>query len=369
MQDKQFMRETVTEAAHAFRAGRLDRRSFLALCGMAGVALPSVLAGKAEAAAGEIVMWNWGGQSEECHGSAIGAPFTAETGIPLKFDTSGPLQGKIKEMVDSGNVTADVCDADLFDAVALGASGHLEPIDYAVVSKDKTLPQYALEFGTSIILYGYAFMYDTEAYPDGAPANWADFFDLEKFPGQRSLYKWANGSLEAALMADGVAKDALYPLDIDRALAKITAIKDSTIYWGSGSEAHDMLVNGEVSMGMVWQNRGRNIEQETNGRYKMVMDGAIAMPGAYIVPKGNPGGREAVMKFIAVSQSVDAQLGLFSCLGMTPTNPEAVAMISAEDAPYAITSEANMAVIALNDPTWWGQNTDAAVNAFLEAIS
>jgi putative spermidine/putrescine transport system substrate-binding protein len=101
----------------------------------------------------------------------------------------------------------------------------------------------------------------------------------------------------------------------------------------------------------------------------MVMNEALAMPGAYIVPKGNPGGREAVMKFIAVSQSVDAQLGLFSCLGMTPTNPEAVAQISAEDAPYAITSEANMAVIALNDPTWWGQNTDAAVNAFLEAIS
>jgi putative spermidine/putrescine transport system substrate-binding protein len=369
MQDKQFMRETVTDAAHAFRGGRMDRRSFLAICGLAGIALPSVLAGRAEAAAGEIVMWNWGGQSEECHGSAIGTPFTAETGIPLKFDTSGPLQGKIKEMVDSGNVTADVCDGDLFDAVALGATGHLEAIDYSVVSKEKTLPGYALEFGTSIILYGYAFMYDTEAYKDAPPTGWVDFFDLAKFPGQRSLYKWANGSLEAALMADGVPNDALYPLDIDRAVAKVKSINDSTIYWGSGSEAHDMIVNGEVSMGMVWQNRGRNIEKETNGRYKMVMNQAIAMPGAYIVPKGNPGGREAVMKFIAVSQSVDAQLGLFSCLGMTPTNPEAVAKISAEDAAYAITSPENMSIIVLNDPTWWGQNTDAAVNAFLEAIS
>ncbi len=368
MHDKQFMRETVTEAAHAFRAGRLDRRSFLALCGMAGVALPSVLAGKAEAAAGEIVMWNWGGQSEECHGSAIGAPFTAETGIPLKFDTSGPLQGKIKEMVDSGNVTADVCDADLFDAVALGQSGHLEPIDYAVVDKTKTIPGYALEHGISIILYGYAFMYDTQAYPDGAPASWADFFDTAKFPGMRSLYKWANGSLEAALMADGVAKDALYPLDLDRALARIKAIKADTIYWGSGAEAHDMIVNGEVSMGMVWQNRGRSIEQETNGRYKMVMNQALAMPGAYIVPKGNPGGA-AVMKFIATAQSVPAQLELFACLGMTPTNPDAIAQLAAEDQPYSISSAANLPLAALNDPTWWGNNTDAAVNAFLEAIS
>lgn len=369
MHDKQFIRESVSDAAHAFQAGRLDRRTFLALCGLAGVALPSVLAGKAEAAAKEIVMWNWGGQSEECHGSAISKPFTAETGLPLKFDTSGPLQGKIKEMVDSGRVTADVCDGDLFDAVALGATGHLEPTDYTIVSKEKTLPQYALEYGVSIILYGYAFMYDTEAYKDNPPKDWADFFDLEKFPGQRSLYKWANGSLEAALMADGVSKDALYPLDLDRALARIKSIKDDTIYWGSGSEAHDMIVNGEVSMGMIWFNRGRNIEQETKGRYKLVANQAIAMPGAYIVPKGNPAGREAAMKFVAVSQSVDAQLGLFSCLGMTPTNAEAVARLPSEDLPYAITSDANKNIVAYNDPVWWGENTDKAVNAFLEAIS
>lgn len=369
MHDRQFMRETIADAAKAVQAGRLDRRAFLTLCGMAGVALPSVLSGKAQAASGTIVMWNWGGESEKCHGSAIGTPFTAETGIPLKFDTSGPLQGKIKEMVDSGNVTADVCDADLFDAVALGATGHLEAIDYSIVSKEKTLPQYALEYGTSIVLYGYAFMYDTEAYKDAPPANWADFFDTAKFPGKRSLYKWANGSLEGALMADGVSKDALYPLDLDRALAKVKLIKDDTIYWGSGSEAHDMIVNGEVSMGMVWLNRGRAIETETNGRYKLVMNEALAMPGAYIVPKGNPAGREAAMKFISVAQSVESQLALFSCLGFTPTNIEAVAKLSPEDAPYAITSEQNMKIVAFNDPTWWGQNTDVAVNAFLEAIS
>ena len=368
MHNNKFMRDTVFDGAKAYKAGKLDRRSFLVLCGMAGIATSSVIAGDAEAAANQIVMWNWGGQSEECHGSAIGAPFTAETGIPLRFDTSGPLQGKIKEMVESGNVTADVCDGDLFDAVALGGT-HLEAIDYTVVSKDKTLPQYALEYGTSIILYGYAMMYDTQAYPDGAPTGWADFFNTTKFPGKRSLYKWANGSLEAALMADGVAKDALYPLDMDRALSKIKSIKDDTIYWGSGSEAHDMIVNGEVSMGMVWQNRGRNIEVETNGRFKMVMNEALAMPGAYIVPKGNPGGRDAVMKFIATAQSVSAQLGLFSCLGMTPSNPEAFYQLSAEDAPYAITSAENINIVAYNNHTWWGENTDMAVNAFLDAIS
>jgi putative spermidine/putrescine transport system substrate-binding protein len=271
-------------------------------------------------------------------------------------------------MVDSGNVTADVADADLFNAVSLGPTGHLEPIDYSIVSKEKTLPGYALEYGVSIILYGYAFVYDTEVYGDNPPQNWADFFDTEKFPGMRSLYKWANGSLEAALLADGVAADALYPLDMDRALAKIKSIKENSLYWGSGSEAHSMVVNGEVSMGMVWQNRGRNIENDTDGRYKLVNNQAIAMPGAYIVPKGNPAGA-AAMQFIATAQEVPAQLALLECLGMTPSNPEAFEQIPEDQQPYAITSAMNFDKVVFNDPTWWGEKGGDAVNAFLDAIS
>lgn len=369
MHDKQFMKETLLDSAHAYKAGKMDRRTFLVLCGMAGVATNAVLAGDAKAAADHIVMWNWGGISEECHGSAIGEPFKEKTGMGMKFDTSGPLEGKIREMVDSGNVTADVADADLFNAVSLGPSGHLEPIDYSIVSKEKTLPQYALEHGVSIILYGYAFVYDTEVYGDNPPQNWADFFDIEKFPGTRALYKWANGSLEGALMADGVTPDALYPLDMDRALAKIQSIKDDSIYWGSGSEVHSMVVSGEASMAIIWQNRGKNIETDTEGRYKLVNNQAIAMPGAYIVPKGNPAGRDAVMQFIATAQEVPSQLAILDCLGMTPSNPEAFDQIPENQQNYAITSAMNIDKIVYNDPVWWGENGGDAVNAFLEAIS
>lgn len=369
MQDRQFTKEMLLDGARAYRDGRLDRRTFLALCGASGVAMSAVMAGDAEAAADHVVMWNWGGISEECHGSAIGVPFTKATGKGVKFDTSGPLEGKIKEMVDSGNVTADVADADLFNAVSLGPTGHLEPIDYSIVSRDKTVPGFALEFGISVIFYGYAFVYDTEAYGSNPPKDWADFFDTKKFPGTRALYKWANGSLEGALMADGVPGDKLYPLDMDRALAKIQSIKDDSIYWGSGSEVHSMVVNNEVTMAIIWQNRGRNMENDSNGRFKLVNNQAMAMPGAYIVPKGNPAGRDTVMKFIATAQEVPSQLELLECLGMTPSNPEAFGRIPAHQQDYAITSAKNIDRIVYNDPQWWGENNGPAVNAFLEAIS
>lgn len=368
MLDQQFFRELVTDGARDFKAGRLERRQFLALCAIAGVVPHLVAIGDAEAAANEIVMWNWGGDAVKCHTESFGDPFTKDTGLGFKIDTSGPLQGKIKEMVGSGNVTADVADADAFDAIALGRSGDLEPIDYEIVDKTKVLEGLAWDYGVSIIFYGYAFMYDSEKFKDNPPATWADFWDLQKYPGKRSLYKWANGAIEAALMADGVAKDKVYPCDLDRALKKVGQIKADTFFWGSGSEAQQMIVNGDVSMGMVWLNRGKVVEEDTKGRYRLNMNEAIAMPGAYIVPKGNPAGRENVMKFIASCQIPERQINLLKCHGMTPTNPEAFDMIPEDLKRFAVTSKENISRVLFNDPVWWADYGGDAVNKYLEAI-
>ena len=368
MQDKAFFEDMAVQGAEDFKSGRMRRRDFLALCAVIGVAPYAVAIGDAEAAANEIVLWNWGGDAVKCHTDAFGTPFSKESGLGFKIDTSGPLQGKIKEMVESKNVTADVADADAFDAIALGKSGHLEAIDYSVVDKKKVLEGFAWEHGVSIIFYGYAFMYDTERFNDNPPTTWADFFNTRDYPGKRSLYKWANGAIEGALMADGVAKDQVYPCDLDRALNKIKSIKEDSFYWGSGSAAQQMIVNGEVSMGMVWLNRAKVVEADTNDRFRLNMNQAIAMPGAYIVPKGNPAGRANIMKFIASCQTPERQIDLLQCHGMTPANPAAFAMIPDDLKRFAVTSEENLSRVLLNDPVWWAENGGDAVNKYLDAI-
>jgi putative spermidine/putrescine transport system substrate-binding protein len=368
MQDRMFFKDLLSTGARDFKAGRMDRRDFLALCGMAGVLPALIAAGDAKAAANEIIMWNWGGDAVKCHTESFGEPFARESGLGFKIDTSGPLQGKIKEMVDSHAVTADVADADAFDAIALGKSGHLEAIDYTIVDKKKVLDGFALDYGVSIVFYGYAFMYDTEKFKDNPPTTWKDFWDVKKYPGKRSLYKWANGAIEAALMADGVAKDRVYPCDVDRAIKKIKEIKGDTFFWGTGSEAQQMIVNGEVSLGMVWLNRAKIVEADTNGRFRLNMNEAVAMPGAYIVPRGNPAGRANVMKFIASCQNPERQINLLMCHGMTPTNPAAFDMIPDGLKRFAVTAKENISRVLMNDPVWWADKGGDAVNKYLEAI-
>ena len=59
MQDKMFFKDLAYTGAKDFKSGKMGRRDFLYLCALAGVASSSVIAGDAEAAANEIVLWNW----------------------------------------------------------------------------------------------------------------------------------------------------------------------------------------------------------------------------------------------------------------------------------------------------------------------
>ncbi|MFX5656770.1 extracellular solute-binding protein, partial [Acinetobacter baumannii] len=69
------------------------------------------------------------------------------------------------------------------------------------------------------------------------------------------------GALEAALLADGVALDQLYPLDVDRALKKIAEIKDHLVLWDTGASSQQLFRDGEVTMGQLWHTRA-NLLQE-----------------------------------------------------------------------------------------------------------
>lgn len=86
---------------------------------------------------------------------------------------------------------------------------------------------------------------------DNPPTSWADFFDLEKFPGNRGMSAGGAGilaNMQYALIADGVAPDDLYPLDIERALAKLSTIRDNLVLWESSPKGIEALVAGDVVM-------------------------------------------------------------------------------------------------------------------------
>ena len=366
-----FEADQIEILADKARAGHISRRRFtqlaVALMGTAAVGLRGT---PVLADSGELVFVNWGGDAITAYDTAYGVPFEAATGIKVLQDGSGPSEGAIQAQFESGKPTWDIVDADPFSAQALGRKGMMEPIDYTVVDKAKTREGFGWEYAASSYFYSYIIAYDAKKFGDNPPKGMADFFDVEKFPGKRSMYKWGVGMWEALLVADGVAPADLYPLDMDRAHAKLSAFKENVVsFWGGGAESQSVLMNGDASMALIWSTRAKILETDSGGDIKFIWDQGLIAPGSMAVIKGNPGGAEAAMKFIASAQDPAGQVIMFNILGQGPSNPATDAMLPPEDARFNPVDPANFALQIPLDMDWYETNYGPALDAYLAIIS
>ncbi|MGX9119589.1 ABC transporter substrate-binding protein [Mesorhizobium sp. BHbsci] len=359
-----------TLSARAAR-GEISRRQFTQLAALVLAGTPILLRSTgAFAQAKELVLVNWGGDAITAYDAAYGQAFTKETGITVKMDGSGPTEGAIAAQFKSGAPTWDLVDVDPFSAITLGAQGMLEPIDYSIVDKKKMREGFGWEHAASTYFFSYVIAYDSEKFGSQAPTGMADFFDVTKFPGKRSLYKWGVSSWEAALLADGIAPASLYPLDLKRAHDKIAAFKENVVaYWGGGAESQSVLLDGEASMAIVWSTRASLIEQDSGGKIKFIWDQGLISPGALAVLKGNPGGKDAAMKFIASAQDPEKQLIMFDKLGQGPANPAADALIPADKKRINPVDPENMKKQIALDMEWYAKNYGAALDEYTKIIS
>lgn len=365
-----FKKSALDSLSGRLARGEISRREFASLAAILFAGAPLALRSTdAFAQAKELVLVNWGGDANVAYDLAYGQPFTKDTGIVVKVDGSGPTEGAIAAQAKSGKPTWDLVDADPFSAIVLGKQGLLEPIDYTVVDKSKFREGFGWEYASSTYFFSYVLAYDSSKFAT-APTGMKDFFDVEKFPGKRSLYKWGVGVWEAALLADGVAPDKLYPLDLKRAHDKIAAFKDNVVaYWGGGSESQSILMDGEASMALIWSTRASLIETDSAGQIKFIWDEGLISPGSLAVLKGNPGGREAAMKFLASVQNPERQLVMFDKLGQGPANPATDALIPADRKRFNPVDPENMKKQIALDMDWYAEHYGAALDEYTKIIS
>lgn len=138
---------------------------------------------------------------------------------------------------------------------------------------------------------GGVLAFDLDEFPDGKPqpGNWVDFWDVKKFPGQRTMPNigspwWV---LAAALVADGADPKKLFPLDVDRALKKLDALKSSIVWWTSGDQSMQLMRSHEVVMGMIFL--GRAVTLRNQGvKTKIILAGAPLDANFWAVTKDAP---------------------------------------------------------------------------------
>lgn len=289
-----------------------------------------VMSGAAHAA--ELNFASWGGAYQDAIREAWLKPFAKETGIKVIEDTE-PQVAKIRAMIDTKTVAWDVVtenSARLTRGIKLGV---FEKITPDMVDQKHVIPGARNDYGVPSEIFSTLVGYSTKAFPTGKPhpVTFADFWDVAKFPGKRTLQDEPSTVIEAALIADGVAPADVYkvlstPAGVDRAMKQIEKIKPYvTMWWKNGAEPVNALASGEVVMALGW-----------NGRFQAGIDAglpiqmgwgdAVAQVGYFALVKGAPN-RDSAIKLLNYMITAKSQAEFSKYIAYGPTTQEALALI------------------------------------------
>ncbi|TRW47574.1 ABC transporter substrate-binding protein [Georgenia yuyongxinii] len=312
----------------------------------------------AEGASTEMVFTGAGGSYQEAQTVAFIEPFQEETGITVAQDQPYSL-AKVKTMVESGRTTWDVMEVDPYLAMGENCGKYFEVLDLEKIDTTGVEPELITECSMPDMKSAYLFVYNKDTYPE-APTSWMDFFDVEKFPGTRGIMDYPDqGALEIALIADGVAPEDLYPLDIDRALAKLDTIRDTTTYLTTGAEQQEALESGAVDMMLSWPGRAYGAAQN-GANLGTVWNQAMLYWDGMAIPKGSTN-LDAAHQFISFSIAAGPQATLTENTAYAPINTDAKPEVDPLKEQFLPLGQ-DGGTAFLRDMGYWAEHMDEAVN-------
>lgn len=312
----------------------------------------------------ELVVCSYGGAFQEAQRKAFFEPFERETGIKIKEAQWSGEYAKLKAMVDAGQPTWDLVTAAEGSIIARGArDGILERIDYSGIDKSKFYPEALTDYSFGFDFFSTALAYNAADYPPGAarPQGWKDFWDTKRFPGRRSLRNDPRTTLEFALLADGVPKEQLYPLDVDRAFASLNKIRSGVnVWWTTGSQPAQLLTSGEVRLVSAFNGRISAAAAQSHLPLTVTWHGGALDTDSWIIPKGARN-RDAALALIRYTARPDVQLALTRYIAYGPTMPEAYAKLGAAERAQLPSSPENRAQQFVFNGTWWAEHESAVL--------
>jgi putative spermidine/putrescine transport system substrate-binding protein len=351
-----------------FRFDR-HRRVFLQR-GAAAIVGPLLVTERTIAQTRTLYVNTWGGSYTAAQDAAYFKPFTAATGIQIRTVT--PVSyGKVKAQVQSGRYEFDMTSINSMLWLRAVRDGLAEPIDWTIVHKDKVPADAVVADGHGIAsnIQGTNLCYRGDRFPNGGPKSWADFWDVKRFPGNRGLcISDSPRTLIFALLADGVPREKLYPLDLDRAFNKLDEIKPHIkVWWREGNQSQQLIRDGEVDMMSIWNARATELKQQ-GVPVELVWDGAVRSTSTWCVLKGAPN-RKLAWELIEFACGAKQQAEFDTRLYYGPINPDAFAHIPPEIARQLPTYAANMAVSVKEDDHWESERIAAIEQRFTQWVA
>jgi len=358
-----------------------------------GILLSGLLAYAAEFRQGKMTIVSWGGAYSKSQLKAYHEPYMKKyQGVTIINDeSSAEAVAKLRAMNEAGNVTWDVVDAVASDAMRLCDEGLALEIDHdnMLASAPDGTPA-SEDFGDLIvsdcfvpqIVYSttFGFRTDVDQWGGNEPDNICDVFDLDAFPGKRSLEKRPINNMEWALLCSGVAKADVYDVleteeGQNQAFAKLDTIKDSVIWWSAGADTPQLLADGEIVMGSTYNGRLFSLIEEQGQPVKMMWDAQVFDLDGWIIPTGlSPKREKAALDYLYFATDTQRLADQAKYIPYGPARASSAPLVSThaelgiEMGPHMPTDPNNAKNTFLYNYTWWADyrdDLDAKWNAWL----
>ena len=320
------------------------------------------------AGARDLTVVSWGGTYQDAQREIYFEPFSEAIGAPVLDESWDGGIGVIAAKTQAGTPNWDVVQVES-EELELGCfDGMYETIDWdALGGRDKFIDAAVSDCGVGAIVWTTGLSFDADRL-ETAPTSWADFWDLEAFPGQRGFRRGPKYSMEFALMADGVAPEEVYdvlstPEGVDRAFAKLDEIKDDIVWWESGAQPLQLLASGEVVMTTAYNGRITGINQTEGTNFEVVWPGSIYAVDSWVILKDSPNA-EAAMEFIAFASAPENQSKLPEHVAYGLPNKEAAAMVPEDIQAELPTAPENLEGAIALDAAFWTDNVEDLTRRF-----
>lgn len=346
----------------------VSRRTFVkaAIVGGAAMGAPLVWR-KADAQARRIVIRDSGGPFTPAFDQAFYKPFREATGIEaVGVASAHEPTSQIKSMVDTKTYTWDLAQLSQAAADQLVQEGNY--LEKHGLEKHPDVAEIPAEYMTPYCVgsdvYSTILAYRTDAFRGRkAPVTWADLFDLKGVAGRRSLRKHPFDTVEEALLADGVARDKVYPCDIERAFKVLDRVKkDVAVWWTGGAQCSQMLKTGEIDVVPTWAARAQIVIDE-GGPVKISWDNNLWGMEGWCILKGGPKA-DLCREFIKFASNAKRQAAFAPAIPNGPTNPNAYKHIDPKRAVVLTTFSENRARGIKLDHQFWASNKDKVTERF-----
>ncbi|MGE0847220.1 MAG: ABC transporter substrate-binding protein [Flavobacteriaceae bacterium] len=320
------------------------------------------------ASARDLTIVGFGGGFQDNARKHLFQAYAEKSGTKVADDVYNGEMAKIYSMVQAKDVTYDIVMVEAPEMSRGCVDGVFEQLDWNVIDKSKFIAGGTAPCGAGAVGWGVALFYDTARTPNG-PSTYAEFWDVDKFPGKRSLRSGAKMTMEIALLADGVPANEVYKVlateeGQNRAFAKLDQIKSDIVWWKSGAQPLQFVGSGEVAYAVAYT--GRTIRAIEGGeKFDLKWNTLLYSFDYWTVVKGSPNKDEA-MKMVEFITDAEPLRNLAQDWAVSPANAEVAAdpAISAKN-PGMVANHADEGLFI--DTDFWveyGEDLEAKFNAW-----